>query len=200
MQLHKYHWLAAYDPNAAEARLLPWVKQVPGTKRVSTKRWIQTASVSRITHRKNDREWYCPYFEYNEPPTIQEGDGQFFVLNEDAIGYKKVKYGSALDDRAILVLLIPAGAVTFLSDSKCRTSEAYVLHSYGTRRYFLHGIHKIRLDKGLQIPEETYSMYLPSFKYHVGDFVEPQCGLSNDYDECSDGIHFFKYIEQAIEY
>lgn len=111
---------------------------------------------------------------------------RFVVLDEDAIGYKKVYYGKDNDatwGQAILTLLLPAGTLLHLSkdyEKKCRASQAIVIAASVNAVEFM-------------------SSYKSDFKYYMNGLVLPHY-FDPEFKECAGGIHFFKTKKLAKDY
>lgn len=100
--------------------------------------------------------------------------------------------------QVIVNLIIPKGAIIFasgcafrpdpldLSCRKMRASEAIV-----------HSQFRVYSKKAVDI---SYSMYCPSFVYKPGTKVKPVLGFGTWNQQCTDGIHFFLNLQDALEY
>lgn len=116
------------------------------------------------------------------------------ILKEPMIGYKKCR------DNTIVTLEIPAGAVVFsINGKKCRTNIAKCvdIEFRQDRLNRLHGISKHRRDMRGRV---AFSEHDHNFSYRIG-----QTYTIDDFDlrynvECTNGIHFFKTYEEAMEY
>jgi len=137
---------------------------------------------------------------YNPNYRQYQAYGQFFVLNEEAIAFKKV---ISLNNRTSILatLMIPAGAIVFLTDGphrdkKCRASEALVLRLES-------------ISSGLNA-KRAYSFHDRTFTYQAGQYIIPKeiwrdkphtgCLMSEEYEECKSGIHFFRSVSEAVCY
>lgn len=113
-------------------------------------------------------------------------EDKFIVLNDHAVGYKKVSNKQAdysNDDGkkyTILTLLIPAGAIVYTKHGKCRASEALVIAPLTGQKY--------------------WSMYKHNFVYEFGQYMTPLDPMCRDFKECASGIHFFRTYQQAFDY
>ena len=97
-------------------------------------------------------------------------------LKEPLIGYKKCR------DGLIVTLEIPKGAIVFsINNKKCRTNVAKV----------------VEISNGSEI---AYSQHDGTFAYKVGETVYPNDFSCEYYEECAEGIHFFRTREEAEEY
>jgi len=129
------------------------------------------------------------------------GYGQFFVLNEEALVYKQL-LSLNHRTRVIATLMLPAGAIVFLTDGperyhKCRASEALVLT-----------LESIKTGRAVK---KAMSFYDCTFTYQAHQYVVPKEVwqdryphhgrlMSEEYDECKPGIHFFRTFDEAINY
>ena len=97
-------------------------------------------------------------------------------LKEPLIGYKKCK------DDLIVTLEVPKGAIVFsINNSKCRTNVAKV----------------VEISNGSEI---AFSQHDETFAYKVGETVYPNDFNCEYYEECAEGIHFFRTKKEAEEY
>lgn len=102
------------------------------------------------------------------------------ILKEDLIGYKKGR------NAEIITLLIPKGSVVFsINNNKCRTNRAKVL--------------EIKNSFGRNV-ETAISDFDHTFVYKVGQSYEIDNFDTRYNIECGTGIHFFKTLEEAIQY
>lgn len=96
------------------------------------------------------------------------------ILHAPIKGYKFCQ-GSVLVE-----LTIPKGAVVFsINNVKCRTNEAIVTKIHGADR--------------------AYSTF-KQFSYYVGDRINIKNFNFEYNNECAEGIHFFKTLEEANDY
>ena len=110
--------------------------------------------------------------DLDEDQLIRRG----LCLKEPLIGYKKCR------DDLIVTLEIPKGAIVFsINNSKCRTNVAKV----------------VEISNGSEI---AYSQHDENFAYKVGEIVYPNGFNCEYYEECAEGIHFFRTREEAEEY
>lgn len=101
------------------------------------------------------------------------------------IGYKAVRIGEVM--WGIATLEIPADAKRSSATSKkCRCSKAKVL--------------KIENVKGDIQFKTANSRYDRDFVYHVGETVEVPDFDDDRWNECSRGIHFFMFREDAVDW
>ena len=117
---------------------------------------------------------------------------RFFVLDGDAIVYKRLISINWPKRNINCTLLLPAGTIVYLAThsyanvQKCRASEAVVLKLYNrTLRSTVN---------------EAVSSFEASFKYEVGSYVVPDCMMSSRYRECDSGIHFFRHFSEMLKY
>ena len=97
-------------------------------------------------------------------------------LKKPLIGYKKCR------DNLIVTLEIPKGAIVFsINNNKCRTNVAKV----------------VEISNGSEI---AYSQHDEIFAYKVGETVYPNDFNCEYYEECAEGIHFFRTREEAENY
>ena len=110
--------------------------------------------------------------DLDEDQLIRRG----LCLKESLIGYKKCR------DDLIVTLEIPKGAIVFsINNSKCRTNVAKV----------------VEISNGSEI---AYSQHDENFAYKVGEIVYPNDFNCAYYEECAEGIHFFRTKKEAEEY
>lgn len=104
--------------------------------------------------------------------------------------YKKINVDGK---RAIAVLQVPMAMGTFIhmSNSKCRTTEAFVER--------IESVKKNKKGKYTQYLEGT-SQFDWAFRYCVGKYVKPRKKFSHNRDDCASGIHFFFTRKEAEKY
>lgn len=111
-------------------------------------------------------------------PLICPGTGAF-------IGWKKANINGV---SVIVKLMIPEDAKrSSATTRKCRCDRAIVL--------------AIESIDGDTTYTEAWSCYDRSFRYAVGETVEPKEAFDDDrWNECGSGIHFFINRQEAVEY
>ena len=119
--------------------------------------------------------------------------------DEDMIVWKKVlvekiKYNNYREpycEHVIVKLKIPKDASVVFTPSKCRASRAIVLGfypcAYGGEAYEL-------------AMTSAISWYNNSFKYNLGEEIFPDCFNPDWRKTCSNGIHFFRNFDEAVNY
>lgn len=98
------------------------------------------------------------------------------ILTRKMIGYKKCR------DNLIVTLEIPAGAVVFcINGNKCRTNIAKCIGISDNNKH-------------------AYSYYDDAFIYEIGKTYNIK-DFNLQYNvECASGIHFYKTLEEAMDY
>lgn len=108
--------------------------------------------------------------------------GEFHVVEQDFIGYKKVVVGT---QREIIELLVPRGALIYISSfcggmlDKCRVSEAVVVK-----------------QKAVQ----AEGLYRRGYEYYLGKWCAPEKQFSARFKQCESGIHLFLTKQQARDF
>ena len=93
-----------------------------------------------------------------------------------------------LIDNRIAKLEIPEYAKRSSATSrKCRANTAKVLEIFNAQN------HNEKFEIG-------YSIFNMNFEYKVGEFVSPDRFDDDRFNECSNGIHFFITLQEAIDY
>lgn len=102
---------------------------------------------------------------------------QGIILQEKLIGWKKCR------NNVLVKLEIPKGATVFsINNNKCRTNKAKVIKIIGGN------------------DNTALSQYDGLFIYKLDEIVEVK-DFNNNYNvECATGIHFFRTIEEALNY
>ena len=119
--------------------------------------------------------------------------------DEDMIVWKKalnpkIKYNNYKEgyyEHVIVELRIPKDASILFTPTKCRANRAIVLGFYPCAL----GGDKYELDM-----TTAMSWYDHSFIYHLGDELHPDYFDRDWRRTCSNGIHFFRYFYEAVQY
>lgn len=125
------------------------------------------------------------------------GHGVFAVVETDLRCYKKVSVYSDVyevegnDDCAgIATLIVPRGAVIFITRGKCRASEAVVK-----------SIRQLRDMWNQPVARPVFrSSHDWTFRYRRGTWVCPEYDFGSAFSECESGIHFLRTEAEAEAY
>ena len=147
---------------------------------------------------------------YLKQHTRQYNVPQFLEVTKPLHVFKQVKSGVKRVN-AIANLIIPVGAVIYYpyaslshlsnqADRKMRASKAFVhsITTYSKRRKFGNGSVSVALEDCTS-KKNAYSLYDRDFRYRVGRNVYPD-RFSMYRDTCTNGIHFFLNLADALTY
>jgi hypothetical protein len=136
----------------------------------------------RLTRAEHEAFWQQAVVKPNARPSYTL-NGSNHVLKHDVCGFKKIRSGPN-GTHTIVNLIIPAGARVYVTDGKCRASEAKV--------------ESMVTQHGQRAVSEGYSMWDNSYKYRVGQVQKPKYAYDRQGGQCTSGIHFFLDINDAL--
>lgn len=132
---------------------------------------------------------YCTLYDDPIPPT---GFELSLRRDDDMIVWKKVlSFNGQMFEHVIAKLKIPKDAAILFTPTKCRANRAIVLGFYPCE-YGGDG-HQLSLPSAI-------SWYNHSYRYRLGQEINPDYFDSDWHKTCSHGIHFFRTFDEAVQY
>lgn len=143
--------------------------------------------IDRLNPRFPDAESIPPVgFEFSP-----SRDEDMIVWKKTIVPRTKVNFDSSFYEYVVVKLKIPKDAAVLFTPTKCRANRAIVLGFYPCA----YGGEEYELDI-----TSAMSWYDHSFKYNLGEEIFPDCFNPDWRITCSNGIHFFRNFDEAVNY
>lgn len=135
------------------------------------------------------------------------GKTDFWTVVNPLKVWKKTKHPS-YSGEVIVALNIPVGAEVFMQTDdksndlvarKMRASKAFVEKQFYVGWPCLFQDHVWAIAEYEEV-QSSESAHYSHFKYHTGKIVTPEYGFANCPVQCTDGIHFFVNLHDALVY